>query len=33
MDTPVDVSEDMSSENAPGLVGYIKERQREVKLI
>ena len=31
MDTPVDVSEDMSSENAPGLVGYIKERQREAE--
>ena len=31
MDEPVDVSVDMSSEDAPGLVGYIQEKQREAE--
>jgi len=31
MSDPQDVSEDMSLEDAPGLVGYIKEKQREAE--
>ncbi len=31
MSDPVDVSQDLGEENAPGLVGYVKERQREAE--
>ena len=31
MSDPQDVSEDMSLEDAPGLIGYIKEKQREAE--
>ena len=31
MSDPVDVSQDLGEENAPGLVGYVKEKQREAE--